>query len=113
MAETLLFQTVVGGAFSTSPPTTLGFLRVAIQSSVSEKPVGWGFEIAYTPNGQNILLPTEKYFPFGGPNGLSPAFPSIIRMPVTPGLPRRIAIRTVNQVGIPVDLFVGNETDYF
>ena len=108
-----MFQTVVGGAFSTSPPTTLGFLRVSIQPSVVEKPVDWGFELAYTPNGQNIFLPTEKYFPFGGSNGLSIGFPSIIKMPVTPGLPRQIAIRAVRQVGIPVDIFVGSETDYF
>lgn len=113
MSEILLFQTVVGGDFSTSPSTTLGFLRVAIQSSAAEKPVDWGFELAYTLNGQDVLLPTEKYFPFGGPNGLSTDFPSIIKMPVTPGLPRRIAIRAVKQVGIPVDIFVGNETDYF
>jgi len=113
MAEVLLFQTVVGGNFSTSPPTTLGFLRVSIQSSVVEKPIDWGFELAYTPDGTNIFLPTEKYFPFGGGNGLSTGFPSVIRMPVTPGLSRRIAIRAVRQVGIPVDIFVGNETDYF
>lgn len=113
MAETLLFQTVVGGGFSTSPSTTLPFLRVVIQSSVAEKPLNWGFELAFTPNGVNILLPTQKFFPFGGATGLSPGFPSIIRMPVTAGLPRRIAIKAVNQVGIPVDVFVGNETDYF
>jgi hypothetical protein len=113
VAEVLLFQTVVGGAFSTSPSTTFGFLRVVIQSSVVEKPIGWGFELAYTPDGTNIFLPTEKYFPFGGSTGLNPNFPSIIKMPVTPGLPRRIAVRAVNQVGIPVDIFAGNETDYF
>lgn len=113
MAESLLFQTVVDGAFATSPSTTFQFLRVAIQSSVIEKPPNWGFELAYTPDGINIFFPLEKYFPFGGGNDLSPGFPTIVKMPITGGLPRRIAIRTVTQVGIPVDIFVGNETDYF
>jgi len=113
VAEVLLFQTVVGASFVTSPSTTLGFLRVAIQSSVTEKPLNWGFELAFTPNGTNVLLPTQKFFPYGGVTGLDPGFPAIIRMPVTPGLPRLVAIRAVNQVTIPVDIFVGNETDYF
>jgi len=113
VAEVLLFQAVVGGAFTTSPVTTLNFLRIVIQPSVVEKPIDWGFELAYTPTGTDVFLPTEKYFPFGGATGLEPDFPAIVKTPITPGLPRRVAIRAVRQVGIPVDVYAGLEIDYF
>lgn len=113
MAEIFLTQLTVGGSVQTFGPTTLGFLRIVPQTSQGPLPLGWGYELFFTSNGSDVLYPSIDVFPFQGDSGTSQFFPAVVRMPVTPGLPRLIAIRTSRQVGVVVSIFAGNETDYF
>lgn len=113
MAEVLLGQFTLTPLFQLAGPTTLGFIRVEIQPQQVEIPLGWGYELMVVNTLSQILHPRIQIFPWSGPTGTGIDFPSIVRTPITPGLPRRVGIRSLRQVGIPVNVYAGNEIDYF
>jgi len=113
VAEVLIGQFTLTPLFQLTSPTTLGFIRVRIQPQQIEMPLGWGYEFMVVSPGNGIVHPRTQIFPWGGPSGTDISQPSIVRTPITPGLPRFIGIRSLRQVGISVDVFAGNEVDYF
>lgn len=113
MAEALIAQVVVGGSFQVAATTTLPFLRLKVQAQAGSMPFGWGVRLYYRSPGQAYFLGGDFVPLFGGALGTSIAESTLVRMPVTAGLQRAIIITTPRQVGIPLDIFAGNETDYF
>jgi len=76
-------------------------------------PLGWGFEVALLTNTSHMMRPPIRVFPWGGPTGTDIETPSIIKTPVSSGLPRGVALRSINQVGVRVRVFAGDEGDFF
>lgn len=113
MAETLIGQFVLTPLFQLTSPTTLGFIRVRIQPQQIEMPLGWGYEFVVVSLSSGLVHPRTQIFPWGGPSGTEISQPTIVRLPISPGLPKVIGVRSIRQIGIPVDVFAGNETDYF
>lgn len=113
MAEAYLGRLALSPLFQEAGTTTFNFARVAIVGPGATRPKGWGYEYMEVSNQTYILHPRPRIFPWGGPLGTGFGEPQLIRLAVTPGLPRRVFFRSLRQVGIEIDVYVGLEGDYF
>jgi len=113
VAETYLGQLTLTPLFQEAGTTTFNFLRVQIIGPGTTRPSGWGYEYMEVSADTYILHPRPRIFPWGGPLGTALDPDQLTRMNVTPGLPRRVFLRSLRQVGIVVNVYVGLEGDYF
>jgi len=113
MAETYLGQLTLSPLFQVVGTTTFNYLRVQIIGPEATRPKGWGYEYMEVSTDTYILHPRPRVFPWGGPLGTALSPDQLIKLDVTPGLPRQVFFRSLRQVGIVVDVFAGLEVDYF
>ena len=113
MAEQYLGRLTLTPLFQVVGSTTGNVVRVEIVGPGVTRPKGFGYEYMEVSTDTYILHPRPRVFPWGGPLGTSLGPGQLIKLEVTPGLPRQVFFRSVNQLGVEIDVYAALEIDYF
>jgi len=113
VAEVYLGRLTLSPLFQVAGSTTFNFVRVAIVGPEPTRPKNWGYEYMEVSTDTYIVHPRPRVFPWGGPLGTALGPDQLMRLNVTPGLPRRVFFRSLRQVGVIIDVYAGLEGDYF